>query len=477
VTIVALTTPVVDLRPDEQQLLLDLVQVWHQKRRRNVLRTVYYEGKNALEDFGIAVPPKMSQIDVTLGWISKGVHALSDRSVFEGFVSAGDEEGLYGIDEIAATNDFVNEFPMATVESAKLACSFITVTRGAVAEGEPEILFAVRSADSSAAIWDRRRRRLVGYLSVVDFDMATRLPTQMVLYTPQRYITLTRNTNGRWSTYAVTHGLGEVPVARVPYKPAISRPFGHSRITRAGMYHTDAALRVLLRAEVSGEFYSAIEYWLFGANVENFVGGDKWSAVMGRIKALDTEEGEAVPTLHRFQGASPEPHIAQLRMHATLFAGDQGLSLSQLGIVQDNPASADAMYAAKEDLITDTRTANRTWGAGAVKAMQLAVRLRDGLDDVPKELRTLGVQFTDPAIVSPGAAADAFSKRAAAIPGFATSEVGLESAGLTREQIRRFQAEQRRQGVGSVLESIRTQVPPAAVADPAAPTPVPADSA
>jgi hypothetical protein len=76
------------------------------------------------------------------------------------------------------------------------------------------------------------------------------------------------------------------------------------------------------------------------------------------------------------------------------------------------------------------------------------VRLRDGVDVLPDELRRLHAMFTDPAMVSPTAAADAFSKRAAAIPGFAESEVGLESAGLTREQIIRFQADQKRAQAG-----------------------------
>ena len=106
-----------------------------------------------------------------------------------------------------------------------------------------------------------------------------------------------------------------------------------------------------------------------------------------------------------------------------------------------------------------TRTANRVWGRGAVKAMQLAVRLRDGLDVVPDEMRGLQAQFTDPAIVSPSARADAFTKLASSIDGFGNSEVGMEFAGLSRDQIIRLQAEQRRVGASSrvaqLTEAIR----------------------
>ena len=254
--------------------------------------------------------------------------------------------------------------------------------------------------------------------------------------------------------------LGEVAVAPLVHKYELKRPFGHSRITRAAMGFADSALRTIVRAEVSSEFYSAPEYYLFGADVQRFVGDDRWSALMGRIKALDVEQGDDKPSIERFTGASPQPHTDQLRMWASLFADDQDLEVKFADAA--NPSSADAIFAAKEDLITKTREANTSWGFGAVKAMQLAVRLRDGLDATPAELRSLSAQFTDPAIVSPSARADAFSKLAAAIPGFADSTVGLESAGLTREQIIRLEADRRRSAgasrIAQIVQDAKAQV-------------------
>src|SRR5699024_5080378 len=104
----------------------------------------------------------------------------------------------------------------------------------------------------------------------------------------------------------------------------------------------------------------------------------------------------------RFETGSPQPHAEHLRMWATLFAGDQGLSVSSLGVVQDNPSSAEAIYAAKEDLIIDARKFNKSLGNGAAKALRLAVRLRDGSE--PDELRRLSAMFTDPSMTSPTAA-------------------------------------------------------------------------
>ena len=57
-------------------------------------------------------------------------------------------------------------------------------------------------------------------------------------------------------------------------------------------------------------------------------------------------------------------------------------------------------------------------------------------------------------MASPSAQADAFVKRAQVIPGFAESDVGLEMAGLTREQITRFKAESKRVGAQNLLASL-----------------------
>lgn len=446
----AASVPNVGLEGSEHDLFVRLFNTWQQKRRRNLLRTVYYEGKNALKDFGIAVPPQMQSAFTPLQEIAKGVHAMTDRSVFEGFVSASGSDDPFGLDVILDENDFVSEFDLATTSSAIHACSFLTVTHGDTAAGEPELLVLPRAADASAATWDKRRRMLSGFLSIVDTDDSG--PSEMVFYTWERVYAFSRRASGSWSKSVMRNPLGEVSVSRLVLQPELNRPFGHSRISRTAMGLTDAMIRTLLRAEVSAEFYSADKYWLFGADVSKFIGDDKWSAVMGRMNAIDVDNPEQKPELHRFTGSSPQPHTEQLRMLKSLFADDQQLEVRWADSA--NPSSADAIYAAKEELIMKTRTANRTWGRGAVKAMQLAVRLRDGLDTVPDELRGLQAQFTDPAIVSPSARADAFSKLAASIDGFGSSEVGLEFAGLSRDQILRLQAERRRGADRSMLQML-----------------------
>ncbi len=430
-----------------------LYRVWRARRKMNVTRSTYFDGEAALKDFGISLPPQMAGISSALGWVGKGVRAVTNRSQHEGFVSTTDTD--FGIDEIADDNRFDIEFPGAQISSAVHGCAFLTVSHGDVASGEPDVQIIARAADSSAAIWDARRRALAGFLSIVEVKGGR--PTSMILYTPERVLVLNRQERvwgAAWVVDVIPNPLRRVSVAPLVYGWELLRPLGHSRITRAAMGYADSGLRTIVRAEVSAEFFAAPEYYLFGPDVEQFVGNDRWSAIMGRIKALNVnkdEDGE-YPQLTRFTGASPQPHTDQLRMWANLFADDQDLEVKFADA--SNPSSADAIFAAKETLITTTRDANRLWGAGAVSAMRMAVMLRDGLTDTPDELRSLRSQFTDPAIVSPSARADAFSKLATNIEGFANTEVGMEYAGLSREQILRFQAERRRAGASDRIAQL-----------------------
>lgn len=445
--------PKVDLG-SHTDLFKSLWAKWGALSARNLTRSVYYDGEAALKDFGISIPPALSGVQAALGWSAKGVHAVTDRSRFEDFVSPSGSVDPLEVSDVLDGNRFALEFKAACVSSAVHGVSFLTVTRGDVAAGEPEVLVLPASAEQSAGIWDARKRRLTGFLTVRGSHPSGG-PEFATLYTDELVYSLTRGPNGVWSWSSSPNALGFVSVAPLVHKYELRRPLGHSRITKASMYYSDAALRTIVRSEVSSEFYSAVEYWLFGADVTKFAGDDRWAAVMGRVKALDVEVGDDKPDLHRFNGASPEPHIAQMRMWANLFADDQDLEVKFAD--SSNPSSADAIFAAKETLITTTRDANNLWRGGAEQAIRWAVMLREGWSEPTAELRALRAQFTDPAIVSPSARADAFSKLSSAVPGFGESRVGLEYAGLTQEQITRFLAERRTSRVTDLVESLRAQ--------------------
>src|SRR5690606_11025703 len=118
-------------RGTDQDTLTQLINQWAAKRSRNVLRSVYYDGKNALIDFGISLPPSMRNIDVVLGWPAKAVHALVARCNFDGFVLPGENEDPFDLLGLLTDANADAILPQAFTSAATHSVSFLTITPGA----------------------------------------------------------------------------------------------------------------------------------------------------------------------------------------------------------------------------------------------------------------------------------------------------------------------------------------------------------
>ncbi len=459
---------------DEQNTLDCLLQQFRWKATRNLLRARYYDSKNALKDFGISIPPQMKDVETVVGWPAKAVDSLSRRCKLDGFVVPGATTADLGIDAMWSDNRMEIEAPQAHTSAFIHACAFVATTLGDTAAGEPEVLITARSANSGTALWNPRARRLSAALSIVAYEETTPFEeyvTELVMYLPDKVITLSNADRRRWTVKRIPHSLGRVPVEPLVYKPRLDRPFGSSRISRAVMSITDEAVRTVLRTEVSAEFFSSPQRYMLGADPDAFVGSDGrvrtgWEAILGRMLAISRDENGDVPEVGTFPQQSMEPHIAHLRSVATRFAGETNLPVSSLGIVQDNPASAEAIYAAKEELITEAEAADDVFGATWVEAVRTGYMLREKLTEPPPELRKLRAKWRDPATPSRSAASDSVLKTVQAFPWMAESPVALEQLGWDQTTIARALSDKATAPAAPAVAAA-----PVPAASPAAPAP------
>lgn len=437
----------------EQAALDQLFNRLSGKRYRHLVRRVYHDGLKTFRNLGISIPPTLNNIGTVLGWPATGVNALGRRIKSEGFVLPGGEISDFGIDEIARDNRLDIEMPQAVTSSLIHACTFISTTLGDQSLGEPEILIQVFDAEHATGLWRPASRDLGAALLVIDEDESGNPTKFYLMFGHAIYAAWRENTQfERWYVNRRANDLGRVPVEPHVYHGRLGRPFGSSRITRPAMAYTDSALRTLVRSEVGSEFYSAPQRFLLGAKEEDFVGptGERkttWDLLMGRILAIsaDEETGE-LPKVGQFPQISMTPHIEQFRMWAQLFAADQHLDLSQLGITTDNPASAEARYAAKEELVIEAEAACDGFEPAWVRALQTGVQMRDGLKEIPEELKPLAMRWRDPSTPSRASAVDAALKLTQGdrpiIP--PESDVALELVGLSEQQIARVKDDRQR---------------------------------
>ena len=416
------------------------------------MKKKYYRKKNALKDLGIAIPPQLKTLETVLGWPAKSVDMLAARSIFDGFVYEGEVE--HPIDYILKANKFRLEYKKATISELIHSCAFVTVSKGA--PGEPPVLISFYSAENGAVIWQPRLKRIECGFTIVEVDKKTGEPNWVNLYTDYAVVEL-RKVGGVWVMNRLEHPQGRPLMEAMVYGPDLDRPMGKSRISRAVMNVTDSAIRTALRSEVSAEFFTSPQKYMLGVDDSLFENQTKWEAYIGNILAIteNPETGEK-PTVGQFPQMSMQPHTDYMRSLAAQFAGETNLPITSLGIIHDNPASAEAMRTAETYLIMEAESLNETNGDALRNVGLLVHAIAQGItvDQLTDAEKSIEVKWRNPSIPSVVSQSDAMIKQTSAAPWLAETEVFLEELGYNKEQRTRLLNEKKRIEAQAMLAQI-----------------------
>src|SRR5690625_2775933 len=446
---------IANVSDSEMDTVRDLVRVWKDRLPRNLERTVYYDGEQVFKDLGLMLAPQLKNAKFYLGWANMAVRKAAIRSQFDGLRIPGSDDP-FELGEILDQNNFGLELSQSIVAGCKHGVSCVTVAAGL--PGEVEVQILGHEASSASAIWDGRNRRVKAGLTISDTDK--RGPTAFVVYLPDVVLICERNAVGRWAAERVPNPVGRALMVPIPYDPQINTPFGRSRISNPVMSLTDMAVRAYVRMEGNAEFYSSPQVAIEGIDPEAFDNVSeqkKFQLAMDRLLALSRDADGNAPTIKQLQQATMTPHSDMLRTVAMAFSGETGIPPSSLGIIHDQPSSAEAIRAAEHDLLIDVQYHNKLVFSPAIRQIvQYAVMVRDGLTEPPSESYSLSVNFLDPEFRSVAANADAVAKLAS-LPALQDSLVLLEQV-FDSEEIERIQAEVSRRAAPGVLDQIMRRV-------------------
>jgi len=436
-----------DFPAEWQDMLDDLVGLWQAKLSRNRLKMRYYNGKNVLHDFGISIPPSLLDVETVVGWPQKAVDAMAVRCRFDGF-TAGDDAVQAALDGVSERSRLRVKFRQAVQSTLIHSCCFGVVT---MYEDGPHVDFY--SAERAAARWDDALGRIAYGMTVDDWDENG--ACALTLYTSDAAVTLLRDGNW-WTWSAEPISMGRPTMEAIAYRPTFAKPFGQSRITRGVMSITDSAVRESLRTEISAEFFTSPQKYLLGADPEAFAQTTKWEAYIGNIFAIGRDEDGNLPTFGQLSQGSMQPHTDYMRSLAARFSGETNVPISTLGVIHDQPASAEAIYAASEPLIIECEDFND----GARESLRnlalmcLAGETDTPLDELPAEARDFTPNFRNPAMPSVVSQTDAMVKIAAVVPEFAGTDVFFEQLGFGEDMRRKAEAAIERNRAGSLLNAI-----------------------
>lgn len=333
------------------------------KKERVNLRYKYYNSKEWTQNKSFVIPPNMrATFWSALGWCGKAVDSMVTRMIYDGV-----ENDLFNLEEIFAMNNPPMLFRSGTQSALVGSCGFVYISPDE--NGFPRM----QVIDGGNATG--RLNPIDGFLyegyAVLERDEYDN-PTLEAYFTPDSTEYLAAGKlSGMYKNQT-----GYALLVPLIYRPDAERPFGHSRISRACMRLQDDAKDVLTRTDVTAEFYSFPQKYVVGLS-QDAERLDAWKATMSALLQFDKDGDGDAPKLGQFAQASMTPHIEHLKQCASLFAGETGLTMDDLGFVSENPSSAEALKATHSTLVNTIEDAMLTIGSGFLNAGFVAACLRD----------------------------------------------------------------------------------------------------
>ncbi len=438
------------LTPEEGRQLQELAQVYEYHRSRNALKDKYYEGHVTLNDvnLGIALPQGLKNLEVGCSWGQKAVDALACRSMFDGFVGSG--QAAQAVERLVTGNRLLAEYGKACRDELKYGCAFVTLS----ADKALGCRIRFHSPASAAALWSGEKGRIDCGLAIIDTvrdekDRDTWRPHLVNLYTDQAVIVLTAR-QGRWTARRYPHKMGRPLMEPMIWNATTGKPFGRSRLKGSVRSLIDDYIRIAANAAIALEFDTTPQKYLLGLTDEQYdaVISNKFKQYIGSIIAATSnpETGEN-PVFGQLAQGSLQPHVDKMRLTATQFSAATGLTITDVGIVNDaNPTSSDAILAQSQTLVLMAQQLNAGNGEALRAVIQMAQAIARNVtpEELTEEERDVMAHFKNPAMPSVAVTADAALKIASARQEFASTDTFLEMIGFDQADIRRIKAQEQR---------------------------------
>ena len=330
------------------------------KKYRVNERYKFYEMKECMPRISNMIPKDYAWLNECLGWCSKSVDVLADRLSVAGF-----RNDNFNMESIYRMNNSDILFDSAILSALISSCSFIYISE---LDGFPSMQ-VIDGGHATGIIDDVTGLLTEGY-AVLKYDDMDR-PLVEAYFTPDETIYYVEGKEVEHIQNKALYPL-LVPIIN---RPDAKRPFGHSRISRACMELQMSAKNTLRNMEIAAEYNSHPQKYVLGMSEDAEFNGRL--ADMSTFLRIDKDDEGDTATIGQFSQMQLTPYFEQIKIFASLFSGETGLTLDDLGFAGSNPSSAEAIKASHESLRLAARKAQRTFATGFINAGYLAASVRD----------------------------------------------------------------------------------------------------
>ncbi|MCV7300660.1 phage portal protein [Mycobacterium barrassiae] len=417
----------------QTELLTNLLQRLNEPLARYADLDRYYDGKQPL---AFLSPEAKTALGNRFGVMASNlprlaVTALAERLRVTGFTG---EAAAVWPDWLR--NDLDQTSGVAHREALLLGDSYVIVWADQF--GRPRV--TVESAKQVAVLTDPGSREVVA--AVKRWEDKQAKTTEAVVYQPDEIRRLRADqqgavANGFRTLEVIPNPLGVVPVVNLRNTDRIVGDWGSSEVDDLKPL-VDALNKSLADMMVTSEFVGRPRRWATGIELtEEPLTDDDGNPVLDDDGQPVMREVNPIPEGHRAMisesdqakfGQLPAADLAGYGESVKVLLG-QIMAVSTLpahyvGVLTDNPASADALRAAEASLTARAEARQQTFGRAWEQVARLMVAVRDGRDPAQVEAR---VQWADAATRSVAQEADAVVKlyQAGLLPiSYALSKLG-----------------------------------------------------
>ena len=227
--------------------------------------------------------------------------SLADRLVFREF-----ENDDFQVNEIFQSNNPDVFFDSAILSALIGSCAFVYISKG---EDDIPRLQVIEASNATGVIDPITGLLTEGYAVLKRDEYES--PVLEAYFTPSEtwYFPKTGN------EFVIPNPAGVPLLVPIIHRPDAVRPFGRSRITRAGMYYQRYAKRTLERADVTAEFYSFPQKYVLGLS-QDAEPMDSWKATVSSMLQFTKDDDGEKPAVGQFTTSNMSPFTEQLRLAA-----------------------------------------------------------------------------------------------------------------------------------------------------------------
>ena len=303
-------------------------------------------------------------------------------------------------------------------------------------------------------MWNGEKGRIDCGLAIIDtvrdehFGGVWR-PCLVNFYTDNAVIVL-RCHGSLWMAERHANKMGRPLMEPLIWNATNSKPFGRSRLKKPIRALIDDYVRTAANAAIALEFDTTPQKYILGVTDEQYdaIVSNKFKTYMGALMAATSNpETGANPVFGQLAQGNLQPHVEKMRMTATQFAAATGLTVTDVGVVNDaNPTSSDAILAQSQTLVLLAQQLNTGNGDAlrTIACMAQAVARGCTLAELTEDEAGIMAHFKNPAMPSVAVTADAAIKIASARQEFASTDTFLEMIGFDQADIRRIKVQEQR---------------------------------